>query len=120
MIDTCRLHDDLEDFATYLGVDYDDYYQMIYNLPDEDVDVEVELTAWWWECVCPKSYTNCSPFFFFIMSTELMVAALRRGKTGDEILTILDAITSDCEYVESPKIEQVLGIQPTLETIEFW
>lgn len=36
MIDTCRLHDDLEDFASYLGVDYEDYYQLIYNLCDED------------------------------------------------------------------------------------
>lgn len=46
MIDTCKLHDDLEGFASYLGVDYDDYYQLIYNLPDEDeYDVEVELTA---------------------------------------------------------------------------
>lgn len=45
MIDTCRLHDDLEDFASYLGVDYDDFYQLIYNLPDEDEDVEVELSA---------------------------------------------------------------------------
>jgi hypothetical protein len=46
MIDTCRLHDDLEDFASYLGVDYDDYYQLIYSLPDEDEStVEIELTA---------------------------------------------------------------------------
>jgi hypothetical protein len=52
------------------------------------------------------------------MSTELMVGALRRGQTGDEILAILDAITSGCDYVESPKIEQSLGIA-TLEPIEF-
>lgn len=44
MIDTCKLHDDLEDFASYLGVDYDDYYELIYNLPDEDEDVEIGLT----------------------------------------------------------------------------
>jgi hypothetical protein len=44
MIDTCILHDDLEDFASYLGVDYDDYYQLIYQLPDEDdADVEFQL-----------------------------------------------------------------------------
>lgn len=36
MIDTCKLHDDLEDFASYLGVDYDDFYQLLYKLPDED------------------------------------------------------------------------------------
>lgn len=46
MIDTCRLHDDLEDFASqYLGIDYDDYYQFIYNLPDEDEMEDVELTV---------------------------------------------------------------------------
>jgi hypothetical protein len=46
MIDTCKLHDDLEDFAQYLGVDYEDYYQLIYNLPDEDeFTVQVELTV---------------------------------------------------------------------------
>jgi len=60
------------------------------------------------------------------MSTELMVAALRRGKTGNEILSILDAITGSSnddaagyDYVESPMIESVLGIQPTLEPVEF-
>lgn len=46
MIDTCKLHDDLEHFASYLGVDYEDYYQLLYKLPDEDdSDVEVNLTA---------------------------------------------------------------------------
>ena len=72
-----------------------------------------------WKCLVDKVTHTVQLPSFLTMSTELMVAALRRGKTGDEILTILDAITSDCEYVESPKIEQVLGIQPTLETIEF-
>ena len=48
MIDTCKLHDDLEDFASYLGVDYEDYYQLIYNLHDEDEFelVNVGLTDW--------------------------------------------------------------------------
>ena len=45
MIDTCKLHDDLEYFASYyLGVDYDDFYQLIYNLPDEDDLESVQLT----------------------------------------------------------------------------
>ena len=43
MIDTCKLHDDLEDFASYLGVEYDDFYQLIYNLPDEDDDEKVSI-----------------------------------------------------------------------------
>ena len=58
------------------------------------------------------------------MSTDLMVAALRRGQTGSEILTILDALTgntdsSNFDYVESPMIEKVLGVQPTMEIVEF-
>ena len=53
-----------------------------------------------------------------------MIGALKQGKTGAEILSILDAITGDnnsvgYNYVESPMIESVLGIQPTLEPIEF-
>lgn len=58
------------------------------------------------------------------MTREVMIGALKQGKTGAEILSILDAITGDnnsvgYNYVESPMIESVLGIQPTLEPIEF-
>ncbi len=60
---------------------------------------------------------------FLTMSTELMIGALRRGQTGNEILAILDAITGNesagFDYVESPMIEQVLGVQPTQEPIVF-
>ena len=46
MIDTSISHDDLEDFASYLGVDYEDYYQLIYHLPDEEeCDYDVGITA---------------------------------------------------------------------------
>ena len=52
-----------------------------------------------------------------------MIGALRRGQTGNEILAILDAITggesAGFDYVESPMIEQVLGVQPTLDPVEF-
>lgn len=48
------------------------------------------------------------------MSTELMVAALRRGQTGDEILQILDAITSD----DNSNVESA-GPAPTLDPVEF-
>lgn len=50
------------------------------------------------------------------MSTDLMVAALRRGQNGNEILAILDAITggdSDSSDTENA------GAQPTLDPIEF-
>ncbi len=52
---------------------------------------------------------------FFVMSTELMISALRRGQTGSEILAILDAITGD----ESAQPAQDVSAQPTLESIEF-
>jgi len=42
------------------------------------------------------------------MSTALLVSMLRKGKTGDEILTILDMITGEDDTTE-----------PTLEEIEF-
>ena len=51
---------------------------------------------------------------FFIMSTELMVAALRRGQNGNEILQILDAITSD----DNSSTESA-GPAPTLDPVEF-
>lgn len=56
------------------------------------------------------------------MSKQVMISMLRQGATGNDILSILDAITSDnvstFDYVESPMIEQALGI-PTLQEIDF-
>jgi hypothetical protein len=45
------------------------------------------------------------------MSNQLMITALRRGQTGEEILHILDAITDN-----SPQVE---NNSPTLEEIDF-
>jgi hypothetical protein len=42
------------------------------------------------------------------MSTALLVSMLRKGQTGDEILTILDMITGEDDTAE-----------PTSEEIEF-
>ena len=48
-----------------------------------------------------------------------MLSMLAQGNTGSEILSILDALTSDqvgdCDVIESP----VIGV-PTLEKIAFW
>jgi len=56
------------------------------------------------------------------MSKSVMLSMLAQGNTGTEILSILDALTSDnvagFDYIESPMIEQALGI-PTLEEIAF-
>lgn len=57
------------------------------------------------------------------MSKSVMISMLRQGSNGNEILSILDSLTSDSiasyDVIESPMIEQVLGM-PTLETIDFW
>jgi hypothetical protein len=49
------------------------------------------------------------------MSTELMIGALRRGQTGNEILAILDTITSS----DSAQPTENVTVQPTSEWIEF-
>ena len=57
------------------------------------------------------------------MSKQVMISMLRQGNTGADILSILDAITSDnvstYDYIESPTIESAMGL-PTLQEIEFW
>lgn len=72
-----------------------------------------------------KTLTTPS-FFFLIMSIDLMISALRQGKTGEQILSILDAITSDsdanadaaqdAQFVYAPILQQNV---PTLEEIAF-
>jgi hypothetical protein len=56
------------------------------------------------------------------MSKTVMLSLLAQGNTGTEILSILDALTSDnvggFDVIESPMIESILGI-PTLEEIAF-
>ena len=56
------------------------------------------------------------------MSKSVMLSLLAQGNTGSEIMSILDAIASDqvggFDYIESPVIEQVIGV-PTLKEIAF-
>ena len=56
------------------------------------------------------------------MSKNVMLSLLAQGNTGSEIMSILDAIVSEnvsgYDYIESPMIEQSLGI-PTLNEIAF-
>jgi hypothetical protein len=56
------------------------------------------------------------------MSKQVLISMLRQGNTGSEILSILDTLASDnvsnYDYIESPMIEQVLGV-PTLTEIAF-
>ena len=41
MFNSFVLHDDYENFASYLGVDYEDYVNLQLGLPDED-EIEIE------------------------------------------------------------------------------
>ena len=59
------------------------------------------------------------------MNTKLMISALRQGKDGNQLLSILDAITSDSVdssplevdgFVNMPILTQYV---PTLEEIAF-
>jgi hypothetical protein len=49
------------------------------------------------------------------MSIQLMISALGRGQTGNEILSILDTITNS----DDTTVIENVGAQPTLETVEF-
>lgn len=48
------------------------------------------------------------------MSTSLMIAALRRGQTGSEILSILEALLSPSE-----QSTESVSATPTLEPVDF-
>ena len=61
-----------------------------------------------------KPYT----LFLFIMTKETAIGMLRNAQNGDQMLQVLDSLTTGFDYVESPKIQQELGI-PTMEPIEF-
>lgn len=75
------------------------------------------------------SYT----FSFFVMTKETMIGMLRAARNGAEMLNILDGIAADVgsfDYIESPMIAEVLGVNQvtkgahrfaaaTLEPIEF-
>jgi hypothetical protein len=48
------------------------------------------------------------------MSKQVLISMLRKGSNGEEILTILDAITGDTVTAEDPTTAQ-----PTLDKISF-
>jgi len=52
------------------------------------------------------------------MNTQTAIAQLKTAQTGHELLNVLDNLQGGFKYIESPMIEQVLGIA-TLEPIEF-
>lgn len=48
------------------------------------------------------------------MTREVMIGALKQGKTGAEILSILDVITGGDNAPD-----ETVSVEPTLEPIEF-
>jgi hypothetical protein len=42
------------------------------------------------------------------MSKEILISMLRKGQTGDEIITILDMITGpECDELGEPTLEEI-------------
>ena len=61
-------------------------------------------------------HSNHQPQLILItMSVDLMLAALRRGKDGNEILSILDAVTGGDDNAAT----ETVSAQPTLDPIDF-
>lgn len=52
-----------------------------------------------------------------IMTTEQNIL-FDRAQTGNDLLKVLDILTSGFSYIESPQLEQILGIS-TLVPMEF-
>jgi hypothetical protein len=73
-----------------------------------------------WESAqtCGNSFPskiNCKPYHFIIMSKQLLISMLRKGATGEEILSILDVITGDSVSQDSTES----FAEPTLDEIPF-
>jgi hypothetical protein len=65
------------------------------------------------ELGAPSPNTQFSTLFFVIMSKQVLISLLSKGNTGNEILSILDALTN--EAVSDNEQANV----PTLDVIEF-
>jgi hypothetical protein len=64
---------------------------------------------------CSPLKTDCKPYYFITMSKQLLIQMLRKGSTGEQILSILDVITSDTVTEETSES----FAEPTLDEIEF-
>jgi len=65
--------------------------------------------------ICSPLKTDCKPYYFITMSKQLLISMLRKGSTGEQILSILDVITSDTVTEETSES----FAEPTLDEIEF-
>jgi hypothetical protein len=66
---------------------------------------------------CSPSKTDCKPYYFITMSKQVLISMLRKGANGEQILNILDAITSNSvtEILDATSDMNV----PTLDEISF-
>jgi hypothetical protein len=87
----------------------------VVNLLPEDI-------AAWYTPLLSHEYklgtTQFTSLFFFIMSKSVLFSLLRKGNTGNEILSILDAIVNDT--VSNSDSESYGGGQPSAHELEFW
>ena len=92
---------------------------IVSDIEQEGIDSCAEVFANW-STLTVHTLTNTQEHN---MTKTAMLSMLAQGNTGSEILSILDALTADnvggYDVIESPVIEQVIGI-PTLEEIAFW
>jgi hypothetical protein len=59
----------------------------------------------WWHSICPAvllliwhpNFPSSLTLTFFQMTLDLAISLLRQGNNGDQILQILDSISSDSE-----------------------
>lgn len=58
-----------------------------------------------------RQFINSNIDFWIIMSKALLISMLRKGQTGNEILSILDMLADESDDTMS---------EPTLDEIEFW
>jgi len=58
-----------------------------------------------------RQFINSNIDFWIIMSKALLISMLRKGQTGNEILSILNMLADESDDTMS---------EPTLDEIEFW
>ena len=88
--------------TTYDFVDLETEWQDDLLIPAADDDESEENF---------RQFINSNIDFWIIMSKALLISMLRKGQTGNEILSILNMLTDESDDTMS---------EPTLDEIEFW
>lgn len=88
--------------TTYDFVDLETEWQDDLLIPAADDDESEENF---------RQFINSNIDFWIIMSKALLISMLRKGQTGNEILSILNMLTDESDDTMS---------EPTLDEIKFW